>query len=354
MELGIYSFGNGLKDETGAFEPSARATRNLVEAIKLADEVGLDFFGIGEHHTKEMPASSAATILAAAASITTRIRLGSAVTVLSTDDPVRVYQQFATLDAVSNGRAEITAGRGSSTESFPLFGYRLEDYDTLYAEKLDLLLALDASDTVTWRGTVRSALDDAVIVPQPESGHLRIWLGTGGNPGSTLRAAQLGLPISYGIIGGRAARFAALGDLFRRASEEAGTPVENRMISVGTPGYLASSSAEAHDTFWNAWHTTMSVVGEQRGFAAPPRSHFDAESHEGGALFVGEPEEIAERMITFQRQMGHMRHFLQTDVGQLPHREFLRSIELLGTQVKPLVDAELGAEGSAASRRAAA
>ena len=348
MELGIYSFGNGLKDAHGDYEPSARATRNLVEAITLADEVGLDFFGIGEHHTKEMPASSAATILAAAASITKHIRLGSAVTVLGTDDPVRVYQQFATLDAVSNGRAEITAGRGSSTESFPLFGYRLEDYDTLYAEKLDLLLALNESDTVTWRGTVRPALQDAVIVPRPESGRLRIWLGTGGNPASTVRAARLGLPVSYGIIGGQAARFAQLGELYRRASEEAGTPESSRMISVGTPGYVASSTDAAHDTFWNAWNTAMSYVGEQRGFVAPPRSHFDVESHQGGALFVGEPEEIADRMITFQRQMGHMRHFIQTDVGQLPHRDFLRSIELLGTQVKPLVDAELGRQDRAA------
>jgi probable LLM family oxidoreductase len=342
MELGIYSFGNGLKDPRGRYEPSARATRNLVEAITLADQVGLDFFGIGEHHTKEMPASSAATILAAAASITTRIRLGSSVTVLGTDDPVRVYQQFATLDAVSNGRAEITAGRGSSTESFPLFGYRLEDYDTLYAEKLDLLLKLNESDTVTWSGTVRPALNDAVIVPQPESGHLRIWLGTGGNPASTVRAAQLGLPISYGIIGGQAARFARLGDLYRRVAAESGMPESSRLISAGTPGFIGESTTAAHDTFWNAWNTTMNYLGEQRGFRAPPRSHYDAESHGGGALFVGEPEEVAERMIVFQHQMGHMRHFLQTDVGQLPHREFLRSIELLGTRVKPLVDAELG------------
>jgi probable LLM family oxidoreductase len=349
MELGIYSFGNGLRDENGEYEPSARSTRNLVEAIVLADEVGLDFFGIGEHHTKEMPASSAATILAAAASITSTIRLGSAVTVLGTDDPVRVYQQFATLDAVSNRRAEITAGRGSSTESFPLFGYRLEDYDRLYAEKLELLLALNASDTVTWSGTVRAPLEDAVIVPQPESGQLRIWLGTGGNPASTVRAARLGLPVSYGIIGGQAARFAPLGDLYRQASEDAGSPPSSRMISVGTPGLIARSDVFAHDTFWSAWNNAMTYAGGQRGFAAPPRSHYDAESHDGGALFVGEPEAIAERMIAFQRQMGHMRHFIQTDVGQLPHREFMRSIELLGTEVKPLVDAELGTESAVAA-----
>jgi probable LLM family oxidoreductase len=349
LELGIYSFGNGLRDADGNYEPSARATRNLVEAITLADEVGLDFFGIGEHHTKEMPASSAATILAAAASVTSRIKLSSAVTVLGTDDPVRVYQQFATLDAVSNGRAEITAGRGSSSESFPLFGYRLEDYDTLYAEKLDLLLKINESETVTWSGTMRPSLKNAVIVPRPESGRLRIWLGTGGNPSSTVRAAQLGLPISYGIIGGQAARFANLGDLYRRASADAGSPVSSRLISVGSPGFIGTTDAAAHDTFWTAWNNTMNYLGGQRGFMAPPRAHFDAESHEGGALFVGEPEAVAERMVTFQRQMGHMRHFLQTDVGQLPHREFLRSIELLGTKVKPLVDAALGSDDEVAA-----
>jgi probable LLM family oxidoreductase len=349
MELGIYSFGNGLRDAHGDYEPSARAVRNLVEAIALADQVGLDYFGIGEHHTKEMPASSAATILAAAASVTSKIRLGSAVTVLSTDDPIRVYQQFATLDALSNGRAEITAGRGSSVESFPLFGYQLEDYDRLYAEKLELLLAINESDTVTWRGTVRAPLNDAVIVPRPESGQLRIWLGTGGNPASTVRAATLGLPISYGIIGGQAARFARLADLYRQASVDAGSPSSSRMISVGTPGFIGTSDIVAQDTFWKAWSNVMAYIGGQRGFAPLPRAQYDAESHEGGALFVGEPEAVAERMIAFQRRMGHMRHFLQTDVGQLPHREFMRSIELLGTQVKPLVDAELALDSQVAA-----
>lgn len=179
-------------------------------------------------------------------------------------------------------------------------------------------------------------------MPQPEGGPLRIWLGTGGNPASTVRAARLGLPISYGIIGGQAARFAPLAKLYHRSADEAGVPADRQLISVGTPGFIATSNSDAHETFWTAWNNTMKYLAGQRGFTAPPRRHIDEESHAGGALFVGEPEEIASRMITFQRQMGHMRHFLQTDVGQLPHRDFLRSIELLGTRVKPLVDAELG------------
>src|ERR1700704_1993670 len=221
MELGLYSFGDVQRDpRTGQLGSTAEAMRNLLEAITLADEVGLDYFGIGEHHTYEMPASAATVILGAAASVTKTIRLRSAVTVLSTDDPVRVYQQFATLDALSQGRAEITAGRGSSTESFPLFGYSLNDYDELYAEKLDLLLKINASETVTWSGKYRPALDDALVVPRPDSGSLPVWLGTGGNPQSSVRAALLGLPISYAIIGGQAARFAPLAELYRRAAQQ--------------------------------------------------------------------------------------------------------------------------------------
>src|SRR5829696_4897132 len=223
MELGVYSFGDTPRDpRTGQLGSTADAMRNLLEAIRLADEVGLDYFGVGEHHTVEMPASAAAVVLAAAAPVTKRITLASAVTVLSTEDPVRVYQQFATLDAVSNGQAEITAGRGSSIESFPLFGYDLRDYDELYAEKLDLLLAIDRNERVTWQGRFRPALQDAEIVPRPDSGHLPIWLGTGGNPRSSLRAGQLGLPISYGILGGQPHRFAQLAELYRRSARAAG------------------------------------------------------------------------------------------------------------------------------------
>ena len=345
MELGVYSFGDVQKNaQTGELGSTADATRNLLEAIQLADEVGLDYFGIGEHHTREMPASAATVILGAAAATTQNIKLGSAVTVLSTDDPVRVYQQFATLDAVSNGRAEITAGRGSSTDSFPLFGQSLNDYDELYAEKLDLLLKINESESVTWQGKFRPALNEALVVPRPESGSLPIWLATGGNPHSSVRAGILGLPISYAIIGGQAARFAPLAELYRRAGAQAEIAPEQLKVSVAVPGFVGENAKQAKDFFWTHWHAVMEQLGKIRGFAPPPRSHYDSEASGGGAIFAGEPEEIAERIITLQKQLGHMRQFFQMDVGQMPHKDFLRSIELLGTKVKPLVDAELGVD----------
>ncbi|QYM74155.1 LLM class flavin-dependent oxidoreductase [Pseudochrobactrum sp. Wa41.01b-1] len=345
MELGVYSFGDVQKNaQTGELGSTADATRNLLEAIQLADEVGLDYFGIGEHHTREMPASAATVILGAAAATTKNIKLGSAVTVLSTDDPVRVYQQFATLDAVSNGRAEITAGRGSSTESFPLFGHSLNDYDELYAEKLDLLLKINESESVTWQSKFRPALNEALVVPRPDNGSLPIWLATGGNPHSSVRAGILGLPISYAIIGGQAARFAPLAELYRRAGAQAEIAPEQLKISVAVPGFVGENAKQAKDFFWTHWHAVMEQLGKIRGFAPPPRSHYDSEASGGGAIFAGEPEEIAERIITLQKQLGHMRQFFQMDVGQMPHKDFLRSIELLGTKVKPLVDAELGVD----------
>jgi probable LLM family oxidoreductase len=342
MELGIYSFGDVQRDgKTGQLGSTAEATRNLFEAIKLADEVGLDYFGIGEHHTREMPASAAPVILAAAAAVTKTIRLGSAVTVLSTDDPVRVYQQYATLDALSHGRAEIIAGRGSSTESFPLFGYSLEDYDELYAEKLELLLKINESDAITWSGKFRPSLDAALIVPRPDNGPLPVWLGTGGNPQSSVRAALLGLPISYAIIGGQAARFAPLADLYRRAAEQVGMPKDKVKVSIASPGFVADDAARAKDQWYGHWYEAMSTIGKVRGFLPPPRPHFDHEANGGGALFVGGPEEIAERIVNLHKRMGHVRQFFQMDIGQLPQKDFLRGIELLGTKVKPLVDREL-------------
>ena len=345
MELGIYSFGDVQRDAaTGELGSTAQATRNLLEAIKLADEVGLDFFGIGEHHTREMPASAATVVLGAAASVTKQIKLGSAVTVLSTDDPVRVYQQFATLDALSNGRAEITAGRGSSTESFPLFGHSLNDYDELFAEKLDLLLDINENETVSWKGKHRPALNEALVVPRPDSGKLPIWLATGGNPQSSVRAGLLGLPISYAIIGGQAARFAPLAELYRRAGAQAQIPASELKISVASPGFVGEDASKAKEQFWVHWHAVMESIGKIRGFAPPPRHHYDMEASGAGALFVGDPEEIARRIVTLHGQIGHMRQFFQMDVGHLPQKDFLRSIELLGTRVKPLVDAELGAK----------
>jgi probable LLM family oxidoreductase len=343
VELGIYSFGDTpLDPKTGARGSTAQAMRNLLEAARLADDVGLDYFGIGEHHTVETPASAASVVLGAAASVTRHIKLGSAVTVLSTEDPVRVYQQFATLDALSEGRAEITAGRGSSTESFPLFGYSLNDYEELFAEKLDLLLKINEAQAVTWQGNHRAGLDKAVIVPRPDRGALPIWLGTGGNPHSSVRAGLLGLPISYGIIGGRASRFAPLADLYRRAAREAGVPEEYIRVSVANPGFVGDNAAAAKDLWFTHFRTTMAEVGRIRGFAPPSRGYYDRDANGDGALFVGDPEEIAGRIIALHKSLGHMRQFFQMDFGHLPQKDFLRAIELLGTKVKPLVDAELG------------
>lgn len=343
MELGIYSFGDVQRDPaTGELGSSAQAMRNLLEAIKLADDVGLDFFGVGEHHTREMPASSPGTIVAAAAAVTRRIRLGSAVTVLSTDDPVRVFQQFATADAISNGRVEIIAGRGSSVESFPLFGQSLADYDDLYAEKLELLLQINSNERLTWSGRFRAPLQDALVVPRPDAGSLPIWLATGGNAESSVRAAVLGLPVSYAIIGGESARFAPLARLYRRTAGQTGMAPEDIRVSVASPGFIAETDQAAKDLWWPHWREIMKMMAVQRGWPVQPRSAYDAVTGFGGALYVGGPEEIAERIVDLHGHMGHMRHFLQMDIGQLPHREFLRSIELLGTKVKPLVDAALG------------
>lgn len=353
MELGLYSFGDVQRDEaTGALGTTTHAMRNLLEAIRLADEVGLDFFGIGEHHTREMPASAAATVLAGAATVTERIRLGSSVTVLSTDDPVRVFQQFATVDALSGGRVEIVAGRGSSTESFPLFGYDLADYEALFEEKLDLLLrlnALDEDEKITWRGRFRAPLTDAVIVPRPAQARIPIWRGTGGSPESSARAGRQGLPVVYGIIGGRPSRFSVLADLYRATAGEAGHPESAVKVAVATPGFLHPDGNRAKDLWWPHWRRVMAVVGPQRGWSVPDRPWFDAQAGPDGAFFVGSPEEIAERIVTLHGHLGHVRQTIQADVGSLHHRELLRTIELLGTRVKPLVDAELGTGTAAAA-----
>ena len=338
MELGIYSFGNTPHDPDGSARPTSEAITNLFEAIVLADELGLDFFGIGEHHTIEMPVSSPGAMIAAAAGATKQIGLGSTVTVLSTDDPVRVFQQFATADAISGGRVEITAGRGSSTESFPLFGYSLDDYDRLYAEKLDLLLATNDHQHVTWSGTVRPPLTEALVVPRPHSDRrLPIWLGTGGNPGSSIRAGSLGLPIAYGIISGEPHRFAPLAQLYRRAAAEAGHTGNHIRVSVAALGLIAPTKAEATERLYPAWHRAFTLAGRQRGWAPPTRQQFDRLAQHPGAYYAGDPDEVAERSVDLHRHLGHVRHLLQTDHGALPHEHFLESITLLATEVKPRV-----------------
>jgi probable LLM family oxidoreductase len=338
MEIGVFSFGDVQRDGD-TLGPTDEAISNLLEAIQLADKVGLDFFGVGEHHTEYFPASSPATILAAAAATTKQITLSSAVSVLSTDDTVRVYQQFATADIISGGRVEIIAGRGSSTESFPLFGYDLKDYDALYAEKLELLLRLNAlgkNEPISWEGNFRPPITNAMVVPQPKD-PLAIWLATGGNPESSVRAASLGLPIAYAIIGGQMGRFVPLVDLYRRAAEQFEAPRDSIKIAIASPGFIAEDAADAKETFWEAWSSTMATLGKVRGFAAPSRAHYNSEASGDGALFAGSPEEIAKRIIYLHQRIGHSRHFFQMDVGQMPHKKFLKAIELLGTEVAPRV-----------------
>jgi probable LLM family oxidoreductase len=343
MELGISVFGDASPHPTtGQRVSEAQAIRNIQEAAVLTEEVGLDWFGVGEHHTPEFPASAAAPILGAAAARTSRIKLSSAVTVLGTDDPVRVYEQFATIDALSNGRAEIIAGRGSSIESFPLFGYSLEDYDRLFAEKLDLLLEVNRSPRVTWRGSTRAPLNGEYVPPRVEHGQIPIWLGVGGTPSSAVRAAQLGLPLATGLLSGSVLRSAALGDLYRAAAEQLGNTLEQTRVMLGTPGFVAEDGNTAREAWWPHYQRFMQTVGEQRGFVPPGRASYDEGTAPDGALMVGSPEEIAERIVRMQRRWGHVRQYIHMDWGGLPQVDHLRAIELFGTKVKPLVDAELG------------
>ncbi|GAB2821056.1 LLM class flavin-dependent oxidoreductase [Alpinimonas psychrophila] len=344
MQIGAYSFGDTQRNNNGTLRSTAEAIRNLFEAIVHADKAGLDYFAVGEHHTLSMPASSPGTVLAAAAGATTNIILGSGVSVISTDDPVRIFQQFATADAISGGRVEITAGRGSSVESFPLFGYSLNDYDRLYAEKLDLLMTLnnDTDASTTWSGTVRPALENAVVVPRPTHGSLPLWLATGGSAPSSVRAGELGLSIAYGIIGGIPSRFSALSDLYRRTAAAAGHAGENIRVSVATLGLVASTTAEAQDRFYPGWHNLQEEMGRLRGWPAPSRGDFESQATFPGPYYVGDPDSVAERMVDLHHHMGHMRHFLQGDFGGLPQDHFLEHLTLLATEVKPRVTRLLG------------
>ncbi|MET4061010.1 putative LLM family oxidoreductase [Arthrobacter sp. UYP6] len=348
MELGAYSFGDTPRNPDGSLRPTAEAIRNLFDAIVAADEAGLDYFGVGEHHTLDMPASSPGAVISAAAGATRQIKLGSGASIISTDDPVRVFQQFATADAISGGRVEITAGRGSSVETFPLFGYDLQDYDRLYAEKLDLLMTInqsqDSKARITWAGSVRPNVDGLAVVPRPVNGQLPLWLATGGSAPSSVRAGKLGLPISYGIIGGAPENFAPLAELYRRSAAAAGHTGANIRVSVAALGLIAPTKEEAMERFYPGWYNLNMEMGKLRGWPAPQRRAFVAQAHAPGAYYIGAPDEIAERIVDLHRHMGHMRHFLQMDVGGLPQEHFLESIRLLATEVKPRVERLLKAK----------
>ncbi|WML41760.1 LLM class flavin-dependent oxidoreductase [Neobacillus sp. OS1-2] len=342
MEIGVSTFVETTPDvQTGEVKSHAVRLREVVEEIILADQVGLDVFGVGEHHRKDYAASSPAIVLAAAAPQTKRIRLTSAVTVLSSADPVRVFQDFATLDAVSNGRAEIMAGRGSFIESFPLFGYDLNDYNELFDEKLELLLKIRESEKVTWRGGHRPAIDNLGIYPRPVQDPLPVWIGSGGTPQSVIRAGMLGLPLVLAIIGGSPLQFAQHVNLYKRAAAQAGHDVTKLPIASHSHGFIAADNETAANQFFPSTQQAMNVLGRERGWGHYDRSSFDAARSFEGALYVGDPETVAAKIIHLRKNVGITRFMLHVPVGSMPHEEVMKAIELLGTEVAPRVRQEV-------------
>jgi probable LLM family oxidoreductase len=338
IELGLETFGDVTRDGEGNLKSQAQVLRDVVEEGVLADEVGVDVFGVGEHHRPDFAISAPETVLAAIASRTTRIRLASAVTVLSTDEPVRVFQRFSTIDAISNGRAEIILGRGSFTESYPLFGYSLENYEELFEEKLDLFVKLLESDRtgepVTWRGTVRPPLVNQRMYPPTERQHLRTWIGVGGSPESVVRAARYNLPLTLAIIGGDPRRFLPYVDLYYRALAEFGA--ERLPIAVHSHGHVAASDAEAREQLWPPWSEMRNRIGAERGWPPTTRGEFDREA-EMGSVYVGAPDTVARRIAATVQALGASRFDIKYSAGTLSHELMMRSIELFGREVMPRV-----------------
>jgi len=344
MEIGIYSFAETRFDpESGSQVHTEERLRHLLEEIQLADEVGLDVFGVGEHHRPDYAVSTPAVVLAAAATRTERIRLTSAVSVLSSDDPVRVFQDFATLDLISGGRAEIMAGRGSFTESFPLFGQDLGDYEELFAEKLELLLKLRAEERVTWSGKHRPAIDGRRVYPRPLQNPLPVWIAVGGTPQSVVRAGTLGLPMALAIIGGAPHRFKPVVDLYREAAARAGHDPSSLPVSINSHGFLADDPHTAAELAFPPFAETMSRIGRERGWPPITRQQFDAEVALHGALVLGSPQQVIEKILYQHELFRHDRFLIQLTVGLMPHEKVLRAIELLGTEVAPVVRRETGA-----------
>jgi probable LLM family oxidoreductase len=338
MELGIYTFAEtnpNPKQDRG--ELAAQRLRDLLEEIELADQLGLDVFGVGEHHRPDYVVSSPAVVLAAAAARTKTIRLTSAVTVLSSDDPVRVFQDFATLDLLSNGRAEIMAGRGSFIESCALFGYDLEHYDELFEEKLELLLLLRENERVTWKGRHREALNNLGVYPRPLQNPMPVWIAVGGTPQSVVRAATLGLPMALAIIGGEPARFVPMVDLYRDAATRAGHDPAKLPVSINSHGYIADNSQQAADEAYPAYAEVMSRIGRERGWPPLTRARFEADRSRRGAVLVGSPQEVIDKILAEYELFRNQRFLIQFSIGPMPHAKIMRSIELFGTQVAPVV-----------------
>jgi len=340
MEIGIDSFASNMgSDGIAITTNSAQVIQELLERIEQADKSGLDVFGIGEHHRKEFLDSAPTIILSAAAARTKKIRLTSAVTVLSAADPVRVFQNFATLDLVSQGRAEMVVGRGSFIESFPLFGYNLEDYDALFVEKLELLLTIRSSEVVNWSGKFRPALKNQAIYPRPLQNPLPIWLGVGGTPESFIRAGVLGLPLMIAIIGGETHRFRPLVDLYRQAGKEAGHSSEKLKVGLHSLGYVANTTQEAVEDYYPGYAETFTRIGKERGWPPVTRQRFESQRGPTGAFLVGSPEEVAEKIIRHSEALGGIsRVSFQMDNAGLSHAKLLQAIELIGSRVAPLVN----------------
>ncbi|WP_420961891.1 LLM class flavin-dependent oxidoreductase [Brucella sp. IR073] len=338
MELGIYTFADmGTDPKTGRAISPAERLKNLMEEIELADQVGLDVFGVGEHHRLEYAASAPAIVLAGAATRTKTIRLTSAVTVLSSDDPIRVYQSFSTLDLLSGGRAEVMVGRGSFIESYPLFGYNLNDYDELFAEKLDLLLAVRANERVTWSGRQRAPINDRGVYPRSLQEPLPVWIAVGGTPQSVARAGFLGLPLALAIIGGDPERFKPLVDLYREAGAKGGHAPETLRVGINSHGYVGEDSQKAADEFFPPYAEVMSQIGRERGWPPTTRAQFDAMRGLRGSLLVGSPQEVIDKILLEHSYFKHDRFMMQAGLGHLPHDKMMKTIELFGTRVAPEV-----------------
>lgn len=341
MELGLYTFADMVPDHRSgrAINVRKRMTE-LMEEIQLADQLGLDVFGIGEHHRPEYAVSSPAVVLGAAATLTKKIKLTSAVTVISSDDPVRVFQDFATVDQLSGGRAEIMVGRGSFIESFPLFGYDLKDYDSLFSEKLQLLLKINASENVAWQGKQRPAIENLGIYPRPYQDALPVWIAVGGTPTSAVRAGTLGLPMALAIIGGMPERFVPFVDLYRETARDAGH--ESARVGINSHVYVAETSRQAADDFFQPYAAMMNHIGQERGWSPLGRADYEAMRSPRGSLVVGSPEEVVDKILFEHSLFKHERFLAQMSLGTMPHNKILRAIELFGTKVAPEVRKAVG------------
>lgn len=336
MELGLYTFADMLPDGVAGGAGNAhQRMKDLMEEIQLADQLGLDVFAVGEHHRPEYAVSAPAVVLGAAAAVTKNIRLSSAVTVLSSDDPVRVYQDFSTVDLLSGGRAEIMVGRGSFIESYPLFGYNLQDYDALFSEKLDLLLKINESEVISWKGKLRPSIVNRGVYPRPLQKKLPVWIAVGGTPASAVRAGTLGLPMALAIIGGMPERFVPFVNLYKDTARKAGQ--ENIQLGVNSHVYIADTSQQAAAEFYSPYAAMMNHIGEERGWSPIGRQDFEAMRAPKGSLMVGSPQQVVDKILFEYELFGHTRFLAQMSLGLMPHRQVLRSIELFGTTVAPAV-----------------